>query len=552
VDLAFDDNGPVEPVVRDRTEDPVSLLIEREHAGGVATLLPGRLKDGLSAFRSLDQVAEAVHHHLDRRTTAAFGLPFVVYLLTLAPTIYNLDSAELTTAAATGGLVRATGYPLYLLLGRIWSWLPLGDVGYRLNLFSAFCGALTVALAERGLRRLDVSPWAALGALGLLATAPYFWALSLIAEVYTLHTALMAALLLLLLRWADNPSPQRLALVGLVGGLSAGNHAATVLLIPGCLWYVLAVAPRQALAPRSLLAALGASLLGLGVYLYLPLRYVTAPALNYAGHYDATGTFVPVDLSTLHGLWWLVSGQSFAGGMFAYRGAAVWREVLHFASELWRAFFAIGLGPGLLGLGVMLRRERRLGVALILMFVANAGFYINYRVVDKDTMFLPAYLIWALWLGVGLEWLLDWANRRGEARTQSWGMAMLRGVAIIAVFVAAAWNWRLVDLSSDRSARQRGEDILGHVEPGALVVGWWDTVPVIEYLQLVEGRRPDVQAINRFLISSDDLRQLVENEIARRPVYIDDPPIPWLRTFQARPAGPVYRLEIRKLRGTDS
>ena len=58
------------------------------------------------------------------RTVAAFGLPFVLYVLTLAPTIYNLDSAELTTAAATGGLVRATGYPLYLLLGWVWSRLP--------------------------------------------------------------------------------------------------------------------------------------------------------------------------------------------------------------------------------------------------------------------------------------------------------------------------------------------------------------------------------------------------------------------------------------------
>ncbi|MEE8390854.1 MAG: DUF2723 domain-containing protein [Anaerolineae bacterium] len=130
----------------------------------------------------------------DWRTVAAFGLPFVLYLLTLAPAVYNLDSAELTTAAVTGGLVRATGYPLYLLLGRVWSWLPIGDVGYRMNLFSAFTGALTVALAERILRRLRIGPWATFGALGLLACAPFFWALSLIAEVYTLHTALMAGL----------------------------------------------------------------------------------------------------------------------------------------------------------------------------------------------------------------------------------------------------------------------------------------------------------------------------------------------------------------------
>jgi hypothetical protein len=147
----------------------------------------------------------------DWPTLAAFGLPLILYVLTLAPTIYNLDSAELTTAAATGGITRATGYPLYLVLGKMWSWLPFGDVGYRMNLFSAVGGAMTILLAERILRRLHVGPWARFGALGLLASAYYFWALSLIAEVYTLHTALMAGAILLLLRWAEAPGPLRLA-----------------------------------------------------------------------------------------------------------------------------------------------------------------------------------------------------------------------------------------------------------------------------------------------------------------------------------------------------
>ena len=99
---------------------------------------------------------------LDKRSLVAFFLPFILYTITLAPTIYNLDSAELTTAAATEGLVRATGYPLYMFLGHLWSKIPVGDVGYRMNLFSAFCGALTILLADRILRRLKVNGGAAL------------------------------------------------------------------------------------------------------------------------------------------------------------------------------------------------------------------------------------------------------------------------------------------------------------------------------------------------------------------------------------------------------
>ena len=338
---------------------------------------------------------------LDWRGITAFGLPFMLYLCTLAPTIYNLDSAELTTAAATGGITRATGYPTYLILGRLWSMIPIGDVGYRMNLFSAFNGALSIALADRILRRLDVGPWAAFGALGLLACAPYFWALSLIAEVYTLQTSLMAGLILLLMRWVDHPSAGRLALAGLVGGLSLGHHAMTVLLIPGCVWYAVTVAPRRVVAPRTLLATLAAGIAGFSVYLYLPLRYASAPAFNYAGLYDATGTFRPIDLQSVDGLWWLISGRSFAGLMLAYSGPAVWHEVRQYGVYLWQAFFAIGVGPGLLGMVMLMRRDWRLGGMLLLMFVCSAGFYVDYRVIDKQTMYLPTYLIWAVLLGIG-------------------------------------------------------------------------------------------------------------------------------------------------------
>jgi hypothetical protein len=481
---------------------------------------------------------------LDWRTILAFALPFILYILTLAPTVYNLDSAELTTAAATAGITRATGYPLYLLAGYLWSWLPLGDIGYRMNLFSAFNGAITLALTERILRRCHVGPWASLGALGLLACAPFFWSLSLIAEVYTLHTALMAGLILVLLRWASEPTPRRLALVGLVAGLSLAHHGATALLIPGCVWYIITVAPQRALAPRSFLPAIGALLLGLSVYLYLPLRYSAMPTFNYAGQYDASSVFRPVDLRAASGLWWLISGRAFSGQMLAYHGSELWREVGRFGIQIWRAFFAIGIGPGVAGAAVLLRRDWRLGGMKLLMFVCCTVFYIDYRVVDKETMFLPSYLIWSLWLGVGYQWLLGWVRGTAQESARPWNEWLARGLIVGAVLIAAVWNWRQVDLSQDRSARARGETILHEVQPRALILGWWETAPLIEYLQLVEGQRPDVQVINRFLVSPDDLRQIIAHEVSRRPVYIDSLPGTLPQNLEVRPIGSLYRLSL--------
>ncbi len=479
------------------------------------------------------------------RTLLAFTLPFLLYLLNLAPTIYNLDSAELTTAAATGGIVRATGYPLYLALGKLWSLIPIGDVGFRLNLLSAAGGALTIALSERILNRWKIGPWATFGALGLLATAPFFWSLSLVAEVYTLHTALMALVVLLLLRWADKPTAGRLAATSLVIGLSLGHHAATVLLLPGVTWFVLTRAPRQALHWRSIPYSAVALLAGLSIYLYLPYLHSTQPAFNYAGIYDSMGVFHSINLQTLEGLWWLLSGKSFAAQMFAYRGPELWHEIAWFGGQLWRAFLGIGIGPGLLGAYLMLRRDWRVGSMLLFMFLVSTAFYIDYRVVDKETMFLPSYVIWALWLGAGYQGLLDWVRENFKRQTQAWQYQLLGVILAVAVLFSAGWDWTHASLAGDWSTRTKGEQILAKAEPEALIFGWWDTVPVIEYLQLVEKQRPDVTAINRFLISQEDLETLIMDRVDHQPIYIDSPVQALLKDFSFRPAGQLYQVVER-------
>src|SRR4030042_6136413 len=480
--------------------------------------------------------------HVDWRGLASFGLPFCIYLLTLAPTIYNLDSAELTTAASTGGLMRSTGYPLYLTLGYIWSKIPLGDVGYRMNLLSAIFGALTIFLAERILRRWRLVGWAKLGALGLLATSTFFLGLSLVAEVYTLHTALMAGLILAMLWWSDSPTPRRMLIIGLLGGMGMSHHAAMVLLIPGSLFFVLSTHPKKALAPRSLLAFSLAALVGLSFYLYLPLRYLAQPAFNYAGTFDAGLKFHPVNLTTLEGLWWLGSGRAFTGVMLAYNGLGLWHETQHYLTQLVHAFFAFGIGPGLLGMILLFRRNWRVGGMLGLMFLFNAGFFINYQVMDKDTMYLPTYLIWALWTAYGLHEFLKWIKQIDSVRLRTLSLRVSSILIMTIVLFSMLWNWRIVDLSKDWSTRLVGETILNKAERGSLVYGWWEIVPVVQYLQFVEGMRPDVTAINRFLISTDDMVGSIKKEVQHKPDYIDNITNELSSTMSTRSIGQVFRV----------
>ena len=111
------------------------------------------------------------------------------------------DSGEFQLAAPLLGLAHPTGYPLYLLVGKLWTLVaPIGDMAYRMNLLSAVFSALAVAMLFLLGRRvgLEQTP-SALGAL-TLAFSHTFWSQAVRAEVYALNSLLMVLLVLLALR----------------------------------------------------------------------------------------------------------------------------------------------------------------------------------------------------------------------------------------------------------------------------------------------------------------------------------------------------------------
>ena len=69
---------------------------------------------------------------------ALAGIVFAVYAAGACHTIYVGDSGDLVTAVYVLGIPHPTGYPLYVLLGKLWSVLiPVGTVAWRMSLFSA-------------------------------------------------------------------------------------------------------------------------------------------------------------------------------------------------------------------------------------------------------------------------------------------------------------------------------------------------------------------------------------------------------------------------------
>jgi hypothetical protein len=461
-------------------------------------------------------------------------LTAVVYLATLAPDLYSLDSPELAAAAYRLGIAHPPGYPLYTLSGWLFSHaFPIGNVAYRLNVLSAlFAVAATLCtclLASRLTRRPLV---AAAGALSL-AFSYYFWADALAAEVYTLDAALFAGLLLAAFAWRAHPSTAGAAMVGLLFGLGLATRTTTLLYLPALAAFVLVSGERS---PRAWAAAAGGVACGLLFYLYLPLRSAAGVSVG-PGDYGLDGSLRVWDLASWGGFWDHVSAAAFQRDAFAYGPIGLLRQGATFAGQLTASFLVVGVPLGIAGAVRQWRTDR----ALFLLFAGTAAplavFFIDYGTLDKEFMFLPVYVVWALWAAIGVDWVAD---ARGAA---SWRAG---AVALVLPAVALAVNGPLVSLRNEHRPRANAQELLSHVPQGAIVYGPFLDIAPFQYLQEVEGQRPDVRLVNSWTVDSAFLLALADANVGVRPLFItQDEPVLHGRYALSR-AGAGFEVRPKK------
>ncbi|MBK8433290.1 MAG: DUF2723 domain-containing protein [Chloroflexi bacterium] len=170
-----------------------------------------------------------------------------IYFLTLGRTVGAADTFEFQVVVPQLGIVHPTGYPLYLLLGKLWTLLiPFGQLAFRLNVGTAVyalgAAVLVLELVRRGAEgqgsrgageqgRLLTSQLSLFTAL-LFALRPTFWSQAVEAEVYTLHNLIGAAVLFLLLRQLQQPTAARLLWTAALIALGLTNHLTTIILAP--------------------------------------------------------------------------------------------------------------------------------------------------------------------------------------------------------------------------------------------------------------------------------------------------------------------------------
>lgn len=490
-----------------------------------------------------------------------FALTFLAYLKTLAPGVYGFDSAEFATGVYAQGVIHPPGFPLYLLLGKLFTYLPFRDVAYRLNLMSAVFASITVVvLYNVAIKIVDnrLSAWVA--AL-LLAISNYFWQMALVAEVYTLFTALIITDFLLVQLWRKTGSIKFLLAFSFLYGITLTSHTSGILFAPAFAWLIIAAPSWHKSCWKWVGLMFLLYIAGLSLYVYLPIRASAHPLIDYTQFYPG------VDINTISGLWWLISGRAYFTFAFGYTWLELPAEILRFANYLWRNFLGVGVIFGLIGLISLFRKNITFAIGISLIFLANIVFYINYRVLDKDTMFLPAYLMWAIFIAVGLDGIEKKLKHVVSPMGFGvWYKRVTTASQILLIIIGLCLNWRWVDMSQATGYSSFAESLLANAAPDSVIIAPWSSAVVLEYYQVVEGARPDLKIINRSRVEvakyygfweqglehaeimerlSLETKTFIDQQIQQKNIYAVEYDPVLARNFEYLPEGAVYRLAMR-------
>ena len=213
-----------------------------------------------------------------RLTAAVLGLVTLgIYIRTVAPTVAGGDSGELITAGYTLGVVHPPGYPLYTLLAKIFTFIPIGTIAWRVNLLSAVCGAVAATLLFLAVARWSRSVWAGLVSASLFAFSRRVWPHAVTAEVFALNNLFIAGIVYLTVRFsgerpAEASAVRRRHMVACVLffwiGLGLTNHHTLIFYaLPAAIFVLLDPTLRE---PRRIGTYLLCGVMGLLPYLYLP------------------------------------------------------------------------------------------------------------------------------------------------------------------------------------------------------------------------------------------------------------------------------------------
>lgn len=446
------------------------------------------------------QTANAIYRHIP---AICFAIAGAIYFSTLAPTFLHTDSGELAAVQYTFGIAHPTGYPLFTLLGWLFTRITVTEPVVQLNFLCLLFTAGGLFFFARTLREFvdkfrpkgqDDLPdnwllgnfFTVFAGTMFLAFSKTFWAQSTSVEVYSLHILLISLVMFLVIKAEFAPKANEKSWLWVAGavGLSFTNHMTSLLLVPGIAYLFIRKYGIRSL-PWQLLLKMAGIFFGVLVLLYalLPLRASANPQFNWG------------DPDTFEKFWHHFTGKQFQVWMFSGKEAASQNLKEFFTGTedgrmlgLGREFMWIPLAFAAVGLRYLFTLRKSLAWFSVISLVFGIGYVINYSIKDLDTYYLFVYLVLAFLAGLGLRFV--WVRVKGSPMIK-WATS---GIAVVAIGLQVVFNYARVDESENFLFRDYTVHALEKLPANAVVVTHqWDFLVSPQwYLSVAEDFRPDV------------------------------------------------------------
>jgi tetratricopeptide (TPR) repeat protein len=445
----------------------------------------------------------------------------VVYILTLAPGVMYTDSGELAGACYFFGVAHPTGYPLFVILGHLWTLVakPLGVI-YAMNLFAAVCTAISSGMVYAILhtildfistqssqqkkqttsnRNTSLIKWCSIAGGLSYAFAHTVWEQATSIEVYSLHLLMMSSTILFFVRGIISNSQKTLMLSALLLGLSFTNHLTTILLIPPILllffWRTGESFASKNITSRERLTQFGLLLLLIiscsSVYGIMIWRSSSEAWFNWGAVHRGWEQF------SYH-----VLGKQYQIWMFSDEPGAVKKQFLQFISLVPKnlAYIGLVLLP-FAGLPALWHTSKQLFWFIVVGIFFCVGYSVNYNIHDIDSYFLLAFLLMIVASFVGFYSILQ--SSLASKLSDSIKPVIALSIALISLGV----NYQANDKSKHTLVEEYVKLMVDPLPKNAVLISQqWDFfVSAFWYMQQVEGYRPDIT--------------IIEKEILRRTWY---------------------------------
>ena len=334
---------------------------------------------------------------------------------TLAPSLDYRDSPEFINTAYSLGISHPAGFPTYNLLVKSFAFLPLGSIAFKVNLFSLVFACLTLAflylLINIFLELLfgseKIGILVGLFPVLILAFSESFWYHALVAEVYSLHAFFTCLIFYLLLQWKRKDDVRFLYASAFIYGLSAGNHATVAFYLPAIVMLYFAWERKARL--KNLFVSSLVFLIGFSVYLYLPIRSLAEPTIDWGNPETFQGFLYQItDRHHAETHFDQISEIKSDEPIQMWKGLStlavstlhVFKMLVHDLNKQLTSVTVVGFFVGAL---LCFKISRPLFFFLLIIVAVNASFFVGWR----GESYFPTYIVACMLTSAFLFWVLQ-------------------------------------------------------------------------------------------------------------------------------------------------